>query len=808
MLRLNWTMTLPGGNKVPIVPPVSVCDVLIDEGLIKNPLAAMNEDDCQWVYDKTWDFEASFSLDAIPEHEIQVLLTGVDTLATLCLNGSNIGQIDNMFRQWTFVLPRNLLSKNNTLTLSFPPLRPHLEALQRRDLFQAVGDGTFRVPHGAWARKAAFTFGWDWGPKLPAPAFWGEIRLEETHRPRLGHISIRQAHTEGGVCLHVKSSVNDVSSFVLNYSLTLGGDAVVSETVSNKEEARLLVEQPDLWFPHGHGSQSLYTLTVQLRSEDGEVLDSQCRRIGLRRIRLVRAPDAHGESFGFEVNGRPIFAKGANWIPMDNSPRGMTKDRFENLLQSAIAANMNMLRVWGGGIYEREEFYDLCDEKGLLVWQDMMFACAPYPVDHKDFCENALVEVSENVRTLHHHACLALWCGNNEIEMWWIADAKTAEKMTWASYQPFFDRKLRSIVEEHNPEVPYWPGSPHTPLGNRFDFNHPGSGDAHIWDVWFNRQPFTFYRSCHHRFVSEFGFQSLPHPTTLEEFIPDSSRNIASRVMEHHQRSHIGNSAMIAALLEWFQLPTRWDKVALATQIVQGLANKHAVEHWRRSTPHCMGALYWQLNDCWPAPSWSSIDYRLVWKASHYEAARFFAPILVSLVEASDRRSGQIWITNDSSQDWEGTLHLAVFHFQGKLLWHSNTKVSCGSMASFSPTDFSLESLMPEHCMDSIFVTATLRDLQGGDVSSAWHTGLPPKHMSFAPPDIKIDLTNLEHGGEITLVSKTPQMFVWMNEGSWNDAFFHLAPNEPKRLRLKGDNLCSPDSLSVLTHLWLSESTT
>lgn len=802
---LEWTLTLPSGLKTPIQAPCGIYDALIDEGLLDDPRIGENESLCAWVYEREWLLEAVFCLDQIPRGGYEIVLDGVDTMAEIVVNGSKIGHIDNMFRTWRFLLPAEILCADNTIELRFPPLEPYLKALQSRDAFESVGEGVFRIGGGAWIRKAAFTFGWDWGPKLPAPALWGNIRLEDPESRHLSHVTITQEHQAEGVWLSLQCELQgDPTSFELDVCVRLQGQLVAHQRGTNSSTVRILICEPQLWFPNGLGPQPLYDLTVEFLDRHGNAVDSLVRRIGLRVVRLLREPDEHGESFTFEINGLAFFAKGANWIPMDNSPRHLVHSRYENLLQSAVDANMNMLRVWGGGIFEMPAFYEICDEKGLLLWHDLMFACSPYPVNHADFRDNTILEVRENIKRLHHHASLALWCGNNEIEMWWIADVKTPDKMSWANYQPFFDRNLQEIAAECSPGVPYWPGSPHTPLGNRFDFNNAGSGDAHIWDVWFNRQDFSFYRTCPHRFVSEFGFQSLPHPDTLAEAIPEGSRNISSRAVEKHQRSQVGNSAMIAALLDWFQLPTRWDRVAIATQIVQALANKVAVEHWRRLMPRCMGALYWQLNDCWAAPSWSSIDYRERWKASHYEARRFFAPLLVSILEESGGKCGHVWVTNDSPKEWLGTLTLSYFHSNGQTLSESKLSVACKSMTSRPLIDFSLEVALSGTRLEEIFFCAALHDATGQLVSNAWHTALPPKHMNFAETAIQIDKTRWLTDQEIVLSSECPQMFVWMSEGVWDDAFFHLSPGRPKTLKLRGTSELAIEHLSALTHLSLS----
>jgi beta-mannosidase len=370
-----------------------------------------------------------------------------------------------------------------------------------------------------------------------------------------------------------------------------------------RAEARLKIRKPELWWPNGLGAQPLYEVRVLLLDRRGEPLHTVARRIGLRTLRLVRRRDRIGETFFFECNGVPFFAKGANWIPADVFAARVTPFRLHTLVQEAAAAHMNMLRAWGGGIYEEDSFFDACDEFGICVWQDFMFACAAYPAFDKAFMKNVKAEAEDNVRRLRHHPSLALWCGNNEIEMGLAREKWTESSMSWKDYSKLFDKLLPEVVKRLDPDGNYWPSSPHSPHGERKDHKSPRWGDAHLWDVWHGRKPFEWYRDQKHRFISEFGFQSFPEPKMVRSYTIPADRNVTSFVMEHHQRNAVGNALIMTYMLDWFRLPKDFDTTLWLSQILQGMAMKYALEGWRRNMPVTMGALYWQLNDCWPAGS-------------------------------------------------------------------------------------------------------------------------------------------------------------------------------------------------------------
>ncbi|NUQ00837.1 MAG: hypothetical protein HUU35_13390, partial [Armatimonadetes bacterium] len=563
----------------------------------------------------------------------------------------------------------------------------------------------------------------------------------------------------------------------------LDGEVVVAEkaTTLRAETARvpLVVTDPKLWWPNDLGEQPLYRVEIELR--DGErLLDTWSRRIGLRTLRLDRHPDQWGESFQFSINGLPFFAKGANWIPADAFVTRVTRDDYARLLGDAAAAHMNMLRVWGGGTYERDDFYELCDELGICVWQDFMFACATYPAFDAAFLDNVRAEAEDNVKRLRHHACLALWCGNNELEQGLVADEWTGSAMSWEDYGKLFDQLLPEVVGRLDPERDYWPCSPHTPPpGDRKDFNNPDRGDAHLWSVWHGKQPFEWYRTCTHRFNSEFGFQSFPEPRTVASYTEPADRNITSYVMEHHQRSGIGNATILHYLLSWFRLPTAFDSTLWLSQIVQGMAIKYAVEHWRRAMPRGMGTIYWQLNDNWPVASWSSIDYPGRWKALHYLARRFFAPLLVSGLEDAQNGTVEVHVTSDRLEAVEAEVAWRVTDIAGGTLAEGAQTRRIGPRRNTRVQTLKLGKPLAEHGPRGLLVWLELR--VGGElVSSNFVSFARPKHLELLAPDIAVEVHGDGREHHLRLSAAHPALWAWVEvegaEARLSDSFVHLRP--------------------------------
>ena len=779
---------------IPARVPGCVHTDLLAAGKIDDPFYRGNEDRLQWISECDWIYARSFdtSSEILSHDRVLLRCEGLDTLATVTLNGERVGQGDNMFRTWEFRVKDVLKEAENELEITFAsPVGYIRERNARRTLPEWGGS---REPKGrAWLRKEPCNFGWDWGPVLVTSGIWRPISLLAFSAARLTDVKIRQRQDANSAVLTVTATAEVFAEAELTATFTIRfGEQIVAEQsiplAAGKASARLTVEQPSLWWPNGMGEQPLYDVAVLLRDVDGNTIDEVSRRIGLRTLGLDRHPDQWGESFQFVVNGVPFFAKGANWIPADAFAARMTRERYDGLLRSATEANMNMLRVWGGGIYENDIFYDLCDELGICVWQDFMFACAAYPTFDEHFMRTVRFEAEDNVRRLRHHPCLALWCGNNELEMGLVGEDWSDTTMSWRDYGKLFDELLPAVVKELDPDRDYWPSSPHSPCGDRSDFNSPSCGDAHLWSVWHGRQPFEWYRTCEHRFNSEFGFQSFPEPKTVSGYTEPGDRNITSYVMEHHQRSDIGNNLIMQYMLEWFRLPTSFDMTLWLSQVLQGMAIKYAVEHWRRAAPRGMGTLYWQLNDTWPVASWSSIDYHGRWKALHYMARRFFAPVLVSGVEEVEAGKVYLHVTSDLSDPLAAELAWTLSDLQGGRIDADTISVDAGPRQSAQVASLDLKQHLEHHGARDLLLWLELRE---GDrpLSSNLVLFARPKRLDLPEPDIR---TRVEETGEghfaVTLEATKPALWAWLSlrdaDARWSDNFVSLRPGKPTTVTL------------------------
>ncbi len=667
---------------------------LITAGKLVDPFPGTSEKQVQWVAGKNWEYRHFFHPrpDIFRQEKIWLVCEGLDTLAEVRLNGNILGQADNMFRTWQWEIKNRLLEGENKLEILF---RSPLNYIRARQRVKPMQDMPMGIRGGSHLRKTPSHFGWDWGPRLPLVGIWQEVGLIGYSRGRLGEIRFEQDHSTPGIVTltaRVQSEIWENSEQRHTVRLCITGpdrqvwqlDAPARPQTGANRTAKLTVTipNPQLWWPNGYGpskenAQPLYQIDVELLSGEDERIDSRKFNLGLRTIELRQEADDVGRSFTFVVNGQPIFCKGANWIPADSFPTRVTPERLENLIRAAAETHQNMLRVWGGGYYEQDAFYELCDRYGILVWQDFQFACATYPLDDQAYLENVRGEVVENVRRLRHHPSLALWCGNNEVE--WLSTMLGWHKRKPAlaeAYRRFFFEQLPELLADEDPGRAYWPGSP----SSNDPFNAPNSettGDAHLWDVFSAYRPPSHYRKHTPRFVSEFGFQALPAVKTVAAFAPAQAWQITSPEMRMHQRHPGGSAKLTWYLAQRFRLPRTFEGLVYLTQVFQAEAIRTGIEHWRRSWPRTSGTLYWQLNDCWPVISWSSIDYFGRWKALHYAARRFYAPLLLSIEDnpAKDQRKMAVWITNDRCEAWEGRIHWTLETLEGEVIEGGNKTV-------------------------------------------------------------------------------------------------------------------------------------
>jgi len=789
-LNLNGEWTLYQADEVTPIPatvPGCVHTDLLSVGRIEDPYYRDNELDTLWICETDWTYKRTFEVPSSLLANDRVLLRcdGLDTLATVMVNDTVLGKTANMFRTWEFDVKPVLVAGKNSIEVAFDAPLPYVQKRNAERMLPAWGVGDHKLDSGGWIRKEPCNFGWDWGPMLTTSGIWRDISLVGFSVGRLADIHIRQGHdTVGHVDLAVDITVEKVTTSPLTADILvkLGNKVVTGQTVEisgSEVVSALTIENPQLWWPNGMGEQPLYNVEVILSTADGDTLDKWSRRIGLRTLVLERNKDEWGESFHFAVNGLPFFSKGANWIPADTFATRLTSEDYARLVGDAVAANMNMLRVWGGGIYEDNIFYDLCDELGICVWQDFMFGCATYPAFDAEYMANVKAEAEDNVRRIRHHASLALWCGNNELEQGLVGDEWTETTMSWEDYGKLYDELLPEVVGRLDPQRDYWPCSPHTPVGDRRDFNNPDSGDAHLWSVWHGKEPFEWYRSCTHRFNSEFGFQSFPEPQTVNTYTAPEDRNITSFVMEHHQRSGIGNSTIIHYMLDWFKLPTSFDMTLWLSQILQGMAIKYAVEHWRRGMPRGMGTLYWQLNDCWQVASWSSIDYFGNWKALHYMARDFFSPLLISGLEDGDAGTVEIHVTSDLLEATDGVATWNLTDTEGNTLDQGLADVHAGSRQNTLVETLDLSGWIESKGSRNLLLWLEL-EVGGEMVSKNFVNFARPKHLNLVEPKIEVEFGEVDGGKySVSLTTDSPALWTWLEvEGGagFSNNFVHLRP--------------------------------
>ncbi|MDT8390818.1 MAG: glycoside hydrolase family 2 protein [Lentisphaeria bacterium] len=766
--------------------PGDVTADLLNAGKIPDPFYRENEVDIQWIGERDWIYERAFDVSETLLTEERVLLQcdGLDTLATVEINGREVGTGDNMHRAYEWDVKAMLRPGANTIRVTFASANVYTRERHEQRPFRARVGESHPSAYPGWIRKEASNFGWDWGPILVTAGIWRGIRLAAFSTARIGDIRIDQEHSGGGVTLNVFTTVDAAGGDALTARVTalFKGKTVDSKDIltTDSDTLSLTIPNPSLWWPAGMGGQPLYDVRVELLSGDGEVVDSQTKRVGLRTLVLDRHDDEWGESFQFVVNGVPFFAKGANWIPADAILARRTPQLYRQLIEDAAAANMNMLRVWGGGIYEEDYFYDICDELGICVWQDFMFACMSYPTFDDAFMKTVEAEARDNVKRLRHHPSIALWCGNNELEQQAIGETWTLTRMSLEDYKRLFDDLLADVARELDPQRDYWPSSPHSPRGERTNYNNPDCGDAHLWDVWHGKKPFEWYRTAHHRFCSEFGFQSFPEPKTVRGYTEPRDRNVTTAVMEHHQRSGIGNTTIMQYMLDWFRMPTAFDMTLRASQILQGMAITYAVEHWRRGMPRSMGALYWQHNDCWPVASWASIDYHGRWKALHYMARHFFAPLLVSGVEDLKNHTVDVHVTSDLQKSLPATLTWVATDVAGGVLDSGETRVRTPVNGNLRALTIDLKKVVKQAGKRNVMVWLEL-SAEGRERCVSLVTFVKPKHLELATdPGVSMSVTETGEAFRVTLKTKRPALWAWLEldnlEARFSDNYLHLRP--------------------------------
>ena len=759
--------------------PGSVYADLMADGALPDPFYRDNELSAFELMKKDWEYVCAFTLpDNLPSR-VDLVCEGLDTLADVTLNGAPVGHADNMHITWDWAVKPLLHAGENELRILFRSPVNYCAAMAEKTPGWESSDATPGFRH---LRKAHCMFGWDWGPRLPDAGVWRPIYLRCWEEAVIDTMSCRQEHHEDGtvtVCVGPgEMRINSTAALQWQVILTAPDGKVTTSALNDLgcPECELHIPHPQLWWPHGYGDQPLYTVEVRC-VVDGVVVDTYTRRIGLRTLSISREKDEWGEEFCHIVNDKKIFAMGADYIPEDNVLARVTPARTRRLLEDAVLANMNTVRIWGGGYYPDDFFYDICDELGILVWQDLMYACAFYDLT-EDFEASIREETKQNVQRLRHHASLALICGNNEMEMFMAnANRSLCNGVEWdfqpknrrhvSDYIKMFEYILPAIVKQYAPDTFWWPGSPSS--GGDFDEpNDYNRGDVHYWDVWHGERPFTEYRKFHFRYASEFGFQSFPCLKTVESFTDPGDRNIFSRIMERHQRNGAANGKILAYLAQTFRYPNSFDNLLYASQLLQAEAIRYGVEHWRRNRGRCMGAIIWQLNDIWPVASWSSIDYYGRWKALHYAAKRFFAPIMISAEEEGElsqnpkineyrttpiERSVRLNVANETMQDVTGVVHWALRTADASIVREGCETVTVPALSALWLDKLTFDdATLTGHYVSFDFT------VNGEIVSEGTAIFCAPKHFDFIDPQ----LTAETDGDEIVVRAGAFARQVWI----------------------------------------------
>lgn len=749
--------------------PGSVYADLMADGTMPDPFWRENELDAFERMKKDYVYQRAFTVTEaqLAHAHVELVCEGLDTLAHVSLNGREIAFADNMHITWVWDVKEQLHAGENTLEIRFDS--PILYCAKKAE--EAPGwESSDATPGFRHLRKAHCMFGWDWGPRLPDAGIWRPIFLRTWDTVRLENALMLQAHHDGVVDVTIRPEIAGESAWSAEITAPDGEVLTLPETTATEQV--ITIEHPQLWWPNGLGKQPLYRVTVRLATGDTRVW-----RIGLRTMTVSREKDEWGEEFCHVVNGVKVFAMGADYIPEDNILARVTPERTRRLLEDCKAANFNAIRVWGGGYYPDDAFYDICDELGLMVWQDLMYACAFYDLT-PDFERSIRVETQQNIARLRHHASLALICGNNEMEMF-MAGANSAliNHRTWefvptyphhiTDYVKMFEYILPAIVKETAPQTYWWPASPSS--GGNFDApNDENRGDNHYWDVWHGEKPFTEYRKFFFRYASEFGFQSFPCLKSVEQFTLPDDRNIFSRVMERHQRNQAANGKILSYLSQTFRYPNSFDELLYASQLMQAEAIRYGVEHWRRNRGRCMGAIIWQLNDIWPVASWASIDYYGRWKALHYAAKRFFAPVMISAEEEGElsqnpkineyhpaplEKSFRLNVCNETLRDVTGEVVWALRTPDGAIVRQNQQTLTIPAMSAkwLDKVDCADASLTG-HYVSFAFVVDDVALSEGTCIFCA------PKHFEFVDPRLTVET----RGDTLVVTSHAYAKQVWL----------------------------------------------
>lgn len=797
LLNNNWFFRQTGTEAwLPAQVPGGVHTDLLRAEKIEDPFYRNNEAKLQWIGEQDWEYENRFipSEKLLRQTRIELLFEGLDTYADVYLNDSLVLQANNMFHEWRVEVKPLVKEGTNRLRIVF-----HSPLSAAQAAWEKLG---YELPGGirVMSRKAAFHYGWDWGPRFLTAGIWKPVRLEGWSDFTIRNIHFRQLALNDSQA-KLLALVEVEADQPRQLGMTIEGDVLPNRKGQIITPGKNILQQtitingkPRLWWSRGLGDPYRYELTVKL-GIGNNVVASQSQKIGLRTVRLVRKPDqmmapgqdtvaAGTESFYFELNGVPVFAKGANYIPQDIFQERVSQEKYKALIKNVTDANMNMLRVWGGGIYENDIFYELCDENGIMVWQDFMFACAMYPSD-TSFMKSVEREARYNIERLRHHPSIVLWCGNNENKEGWHRWGwqsqfnEQQKKYIWAGYQYLFEKMLPELVQNLHPGVDYWASSPSYGRGNpKSQFE----GDSHYWGVWHDVEPFEILNEKVPRFMSEFGFQSFPEPKTVRSYALPEDMHLDSTVMMAHQKHPRGNQLIATYMEREFEEPRSFDEFLYLSQLLQAEGMRTGLEAHRRAEPYCMGTLYWQLNDCWPVASWSGLDNFGRWKAMHYRVRDVFAPIAILPLVEEDKLS--IWINSDKTEDLDQVdLQVEVWDVKGKVRQIIRKPIQVKALSNGKFAEYTLADLVAKKEKKQ-FVQIKLFH-QNEVLATRTQYFLPQKEVKWAKANVTFEVEKIPGGYWLYLKTDKPARAVRLThtgEGHFSDNWFDLLPGEGKSI--------------------------
>lgn len=781
----DWRMRSCGGTWRKAKVPGSVYTNLLETGEMEDPYFGENEYQAIEIAKKDYEFEKTFSVtkEEIAANRVELVFEGIDTLAEIYWNETKIAETENMHRIYRIPVKQYLKEGENTLRVHF---HSALEYVQKKHKERPVWGVDTTVEGFSQLRKAHYMFGWDWGPVLADMGFYRSVSLEYTYEGAIEDVFFHQEHRADGSVL-VQCRVESVL-FTEPENLSVAVELVSPDgkRYQNEQAAKstnaleIAIADPQLWWPNGIGEQPLYQCFVRLQKSDGTRIDERKMRIGLRTLVVSREKDAWGEEFCFQVNGKKIFAMGGNYVPEDNLLTRCSYARTKKLIETCKDAHFNCIRVWGGGCYQDDYFYDLCDEYGLIVWQDFMYACASYWLTD-EFRTSIIAETRDNVKRLRHHACIGLWCGNNEIESAWVGWGIPQEPDLIEDYQEIFEKIIPKICEELDPDRLYWPSSPSTGGG----FEEPSCndrGDQHYWEVWHCMKPISDFEKYYFRFCSEYGFVSVPSMKTIEAFTEEKDRNLCSPVMELHHRCQDGNKKLLYYISDVMRYPNGLEELSYASQLLQADAIKANVEHMRRHRGRCMGSVYWQINDSNPCISWSSIDYFGRWKALQYYAKKFYAPIAASFV-LDDENKVTFFVTNETREAVTGTLTWKLRDAKANVLQAGSMLLTVSELSTAVAGEENLASYLTTREQKRSTYMEYAFFVDGVQCSAGSTLFVTCKEFDFRQPQLQWEVRREGEGFALTFTSDvfTKGVFLECKEADviFSDNWFDINGNEP-----------------------------